>query len=98
MGRNGKLIEIDPTKMGRIVKTIYDKAAEFLVLFQFLTTDKGIFAPLLRIQQPGEGPISELARSCESSRARHLFQLQRLFLSVAFSDSSLTMHDFLSSH
>jgi hypothetical protein len=47
----GKLIEVDPTKLTRIVKVIFDKAAEFIDMSRFPTTDQGVFGPLLRIQQ-----------------------------------------------
>jgi hypothetical protein len=42
---------VDPTKLTRIVEVIFDGAAEFLDMTRFPTADKGVFGPLLRIQQ-----------------------------------------------
>jgi len=46
-----KLMEVDPAKLTRIVKVIFEKAGEFFDMTRFPTTDKGVFGPLLRIQQ-----------------------------------------------
>jgi hypothetical protein len=45
-----KLIEMNASKLVRILKMIFNKAAEFLHMTRFPTTDKGIFCLLLRIQ------------------------------------------------
>ncbi len=46
-----KLMEVDPAKLTRIVKVIFEKAGEFFYMTRSPTTDKGVFGPLLRIQQ-----------------------------------------------
>ncbi len=42
---------MNATKLVRIIKMIFNKAAKFFDMTGFPTTDKGIFGPLLRIQQ-----------------------------------------------
>ncbi len=41
----GKLIEVNATKLIRIVKLIFDKASEFFDMTRFPITDKGEFGP-----------------------------------------------------
>ncbi len=76
------LVEVNATKLTRIVKIIFDKASEFFDMTLSPAFDKGVFGPLLRIHLIPSGVYGaaeeQLHKSLETIVATMPTSLERL--------------------